>query len=151
MENENKAVLTDEDVLFLQEIDYIEIDEKQAELNDLISSVVRKNITKDFNQPELLKDVKFVENVEKEVKRKLNSDRYNQKNKDQLNEVVNSITFNILKQRYNLKPDENYQKEKLSKVKSVFSRDSVKTMSAISAPTSVKSLSLPGIFEKTLF
>ena len=56
MKKENEAVLTDDNVIYLEEIDYIdEISEDEKALNDLISAAVRKNLTKNFNQPELLK------------------------------------------------------------------------------------------------
>lgn len=146
MKKENEAVLTDDDVIFLEEMDYIdEISEDEKALNDLISTVVRKNLNKNFNQPELLKDQNFVQNVEKEVKRRVNLNSCKgsfDKNKDQLTEITNSVAYNVLRYRFKLKPDQNYKEAKLSTVKSVFDQTSLRTRT-VPAPGGLKSVSLP--------
>ena len=154
MKKENEAVLTDDNVIYLEEIDYIdEISEDEKALNDLISAAVRKNLTKNFNQPELLKDQKFVQNVEKEVKRRVNLDSCKgsfDKHKDQLTEITNSVAYNVLRYRYKLQPDQNYKDEKLSTVKSVFDQTSLRTRTMPTAG-GIKSVSLPAEISGLIF
>jgi len=143
MENKSDAVLTDDDVVFLEDIDYIEIDEKQVEIDNVIADAVRQNLNQDFNQPDLLKDKMFVNKLEKEVKQKINLKLYNEKNKDQLYEVASSVTAYLLKQKYKLKVDESRVRPKLRNVKEgIFATEDLRT-SALPSSTSVKSLILP--------
>lgn len=153
MENKSDAVLTDDDVVFLEDIDYIEIDETKKELDDLVRAVVRRNLEQDFNKPEMLKNQNMMAQIEKEVKRKLSLDRKNlslTQNQDQIVETINEITFNILKNRYGLKPDETRMQPKLSKVNdSIFNVNDLRTV-ALPSLSGVKSVSLPSNYNSLL-
>lgn len=148
MENKNDAVFTD-DVVFLEEMDYIEIDEDQKELDDLVKVVVCHNLEQNFNKPEMLENEALINKIEKEVKRKLNINRNNlslSKNRDQIIETLNEIAFNLLKNVYKLKPDETRMKSKLSKVKGgIFNVDDLRT-AALPSLSGVKSVSLPSSY-----
>ena len=153
MENKSDAVLTDDDVVFLEDIDYIEIDQDEKALNEVIKKVVRKKIEVDFNNPDFMKNATVVAAIEKEVKRKLNYKSYNvmfEKNRDMFIEIASEITHSILKQRYRLQPDEKYKTNKLREINGDFSSKSLRT-TGLSSNHGVKAGSLPAEISRKLF
>lgn len=153
MENKSNAVLTDDDVVFLEDIDYIEIDQDEKALNEVITKVVRKKIEVDFNNPDFMKNATVVAAIEKEVKRKLNYKSYNimfEKNRDMFIEIASEITHSILKQRYHLQPDEKYKTNKLREINGDFSSKSLRT-TGLSSNHGVKAGSLPAEISRKLF
>ena len=116
---------------------------KNVMLNEVVSSVLRRNLQEEFGKPELMKDEGFVKKVEAEVKRKLSTDCRNNsftENKDMLVEVVEEITFNVLKHRYHLVADETRKRVKLHALQGgIFSNDNLRS-SGLPSPTGVKTL-----------